>query len=161
MNLKLKITARTPYSQEFAIYDADNKDANDQAINIGKLDVHYADDQIIGTLLIWEEYATGFNRMHGPGSDVTMDTLIDEILSEVSEPMGVPGEYAIQVYYPSITNHYFVSNYADEEETDATHDEYAATGEEGEYADEYAEEEPTEEEQAQQDDFARKLRERT
>jgi len=81
--------------------------------------VHYVGDQIVGTLLIWQEYATGFNRTHAPGSDVTMDTLIDEILSEISEPLGVPVEYGIEVYYPSVQNHYFVSNYSDEDEEEA------------------------------------------
>jgi len=160
MNIKLKTTARTPYSQEFAVFDADNRDENDEAVNIGKLDVHYADDQIVGTLLIWDEYATGFNRTHGPGSSVTMDTLIDDILSEVSEPLGVPGEYGIEVYYPSVSNHYFVSNFADEEDTGTSGDQYTAEEAEGEYTEEYAEEELTEEERTQQDEFARKLRER-
>jgi hypothetical protein len=157
MNVKLKVTARTPYSSEFAIFDADNRDENNQAVNIGKLDVHYADDQIVGTLLIWQEYATGFNRLHGPGSDVTMDTLIDEILTEVSEPLGVPGEYGIEVYYPTLANHFFVSTYA-EEETEQTEGEYASEQPEYEYAEG---EEPAKEEQPQQDDFARRLRERT
>lgn len=100
MNIKLKRTTRTPHSEEIAIFDADNRDEEDNAVSIGKLDVHYLNNQIVGTLLIWQEYATGFNRMHGAGSDVTMDTLIDDILTEVSEPMGVAAEYGIEVFYP-------------------------------------------------------------
>src|SRR5205814_6936302 len=106
MNLKLKVTARTPQSEAIAIFDADTRDENDKAVNLGKMDVHFVGDQIVGTLLIWQEYATGFNRTHAPGSDVTIDTLIDEILVEVSEPLGVPGEYGIEVYYPSVKNHF-------------------------------------------------------
>src|SRR5881296_1608688 len=119
MNLNLKRVTRTPHSEEISIFDADTRDEHDQAVNIGKLEVHYLDDQIVGTLLIWQEYATGFNRTHAPGSDETMDTLIDEILSEISEPLGVPVEYGIEVYYPSVQNHYFVSNYSDEDEEEA------------------------------------------
>jgi hypothetical protein len=119
MNLKLKITARTAYSEEIAIFDADTRDENDNAVNIGKLDVHFVSDQIVGTLLIWQEYATGFARTHAPGSDETMDTLIDDILSEMSEPLGIPVEYGIEVYYPSVQNHQFVSNYADEDDEPA------------------------------------------
>src|SRR5437867_3829200 len=119
MNLKLKVTARTSNSEEIVIFDADTRDENNKAVNLGKLDVHYVGDQIVGTLLIWQEYATGFNRTHAPGSDETMDTLIDEILSEISEPLGVPVEYGIEVYYPSVQNHYFVSNYSDEDEEEA------------------------------------------
>ena len=76
----------------------------------------------MGTLLIWQEYATGSNRTHAAGSDETMDTLIDQILTEMSEPLGIPVEYGIEVYfYPSVANHQFVSNYADED--DETEDE--------------------------------------
>jgi len=116
VNLKLRITTRTAHSEQIAIFDADTRDENGKAVNLGKLDVHYADDQIVGTLLIWQEYATGYNRTHGPGSDETMDTLIDAILAEVSEPLGVPAEYGVEVYYPSVQNHFFISNYADEDE---------------------------------------------
>ena len=118
MNLKLKVTARTPNSEQVAIFDADTKDANDKAVNIGKLDLHYVDDQIVGTLLIWQEYATGFARTHASGSDESIDGLIDQILTEASEPLGVPGEYGVEVYYPSVQNHYFVSNYENEGEGD-------------------------------------------
>lgn len=145
MNIKLKLTARTADSEELAVFDADTKDETGNAVNIGKLDVHFVDSQIVGTLLIWQEYATGFNRTHGPGSDETMDTLIDEILSQMSEPLGVPADYGIEVYYPSVTNHQFVSTYADED---------AESEVEGV---EYEEEE---EEPANDDDFARRLQSR-
>lgn len=164
MNLKLKVTARTSHSEEIAVFDADTRDENNKAVNLGKLDIHYVGDQIVGTLLIWQEYATGFNRTHGAGSDQNMDTLIDEILAEVSEPLGVPVEYGIEVYYPSVQNHYFISNYSDEEE--------AAAGEEGEewedvksaeYEPEGEEEAKPEEEEKDKDknDFGTYLRTRT
>src|SRR5438045_6551686 len=110
MNLKLKVTARTPHSEEIAVFDADTRDENDKAVNMGKLDIHYVGDQIVGTLLIWQEYATGYNRTHGAGSDQTMDGLIDQILAEVSEPIGVPAEYGIEVYYPCMQHHDFINN---------------------------------------------------
>src|SRR5262245_23689444 len=109
MNIKLKLTARTANSEELAIFDAETRDEAGNAVDIGKLDVHFVEDQIVGTLLIWQEYSTGYARTHGPGSDETLDTLIDEILSQVSEPLGVPAEYGIEVFYPSVTNHQFVS----------------------------------------------------
>src|SRR5437867_6764166 len=140
MNLKLKVTARTSNSEEIVIFDADTRDENNKAVNLGKLDVHFVDDQIVGTLLIWQEYATGFTRTHGPGSDATLDTLVDDILTQVSEPLGVPAEYGIEVYYPPVTNHQFVSNYEEDEEA-----------EEEEY-DEGKEEKPSD------DEFTRQLR---
>lgn len=128
MNLKLKRLARTSHSEEIAIFDADNRDANDEAVNIGKLDLHYLDDQVVGTLLIWQEYATGFARAHGAGSDTTMDDLIDQVLTEVTEPLGVPGEYGIEVYFPSTQQHQFVSNYSEGDEEGETEDDELAGG---------------------------------
>ena|SRR5437868_10423064 len=151
MNIKLKLTARTAQSEELAIFDTETRDEGGNAVNIGKVDVHFVEDQIVGTLLIWQEYATGFTRTHGPGSDVTLDTLIDDILSQVSDPLGVPAEYGIEVFYPSITNHQFVSNYADDEDEDEGQ-------EEGEYDEDAGEEE--EEEPANDDDFAKQLQSR-
>jgi hypothetical protein len=80
-------------------------------MNIGKLDVHYVEDQIVGTLLVWAEYAGRLN------ADQRTD-LIDEILDEVSEPLGVSAEYGIEVYYPRLEQHEFVSNYDEFEDED-------------------------------------------
>jgi hypothetical protein len=124
MNIKLRRTARTPYSEEIAIFDADSRDEGGEAVNIGKLDVHYVDDQIVGTLLIWAEYATNFNRTPPADSGETMTDLIDEILGEVSEPLGVAAEYGIEVYYPRLDQHEFVANY-DEDEEEELEGEYA------------------------------------
>ena len=150
MNFKLKRTTRTPNSEEIAIYDPETLDEHDQPVNIGKMDVHYVDDQIVGTLLIWQEFAQGYNATHGPGSDETMDDLIDAILSELAEPLGVPAEYGIEVYYPSVTNQTFISNYSDDQEE----------GEGGGEADQEAENEPDNNDQSrstQDDDYYRKL----
>ncbi len=117
MNLKLKRTTRTQSSEEILIFDIDHRDEHDAPVNIGKADVHYLDDQIVGTLLIWQEFAAGYNRAHGPGSTETMDTLIDEIMTEISEPLGVPGGYGIEVYFPSVQNYQFISSYDDDEES--------------------------------------------
>ena len=128
MNIKLKRTVRTPYSEEISIFDGDNRDENDEAVNIGKLELHFLDDQIVGTLLIWQEYATGFNRANPPGSDLTMDALVDQILMEAGEPLGLPSDYGVEVYFPSVTNHQFVSNYAAEEGEEETVGEDEYTG---------------------------------
>ena len=85
MNIKMKVTARTAHSEEWAIFDADTRDEREQAVNIGKLDVHYVDDQIVGTLLIWAEYVTNFTRTRAESGETITD-VIDEILAEISEP---------------------------------------------------------------------------
>lgn len=115
MNLMLRRSTRTPSSEEILIFDADNRDANGAAVNIGKLDAHYLDDQLVGTLLLWNEFVTGFDRAHGPEDDESLDVVIHQIMTEITDPLGVPSEYGIEVYYPSVQNYQFVSSYAGED----------------------------------------------
>ena len=123
MNIKLRRTARTPYSEEIAIFDAEAQDENGDTLNIGKIDVHYVEDQIVGTMLIWAEYVQNFNHAHGAESDETITDVIDEILAEICEPLGVAPEYGIEVYYPRQAQHEFVANY-DEDEEDLEEEEF-------------------------------------
>jgi hypothetical protein len=116
MNLKLRRSARTPHSEEIAIFDTDMKNEDEEPASIGKIDLHYVEDQIVGTLLIWAEYATAFTTANQ--GRMTMTDLIDEIVDEVSEPLGVAEVYSIEVYYPRLDQHEFVSNYDEFEEED-------------------------------------------
>ncbi len=160
MNIKLKRAVRTPHSEEIDIIDGDLRDENDEAVSIGKLEVHYLDDQVVGTLLIWQEFAQGYNRSQG--SNVVMDDLIETILSEVTEPIGVPSEYGIEIYFPSVINHSYASHYAEDDEQ-MEGEEDAGEGEDEEYKEEPEDsrEEIDEEEQPRDDDFYRKLTQRT
>ena len=159
MNIKLKRAVRTPHSEEIDIIDGDLRDENDEAVSIGKLEVHYLDDQVVGTLLIWQEFAQGYNRSQG--SNVVMDDLIETILSEVTEPIGVPSEYGIEIYFPSVINHSYASHYAEDDEQ-MEGEEDAGEGEDEEYKEEPkgSREEIDEEEQPRDDDFYRKLTQR-
>lgn len=158
MNLKLKRTTRTAFSEEILIFDTDYRDENEAAVNIGKADVHYLDEQIVGTLLIWQEFATGYNRSHGPGSTETMDTLIDAIMTEISEPLGLPGEYGIEVYFPSVQNYQFISSYEDgDEEAEEGDEENSILS-----SDSLPDDETNQaEEQDKDDSFLKQLRSRT
>jgi hypothetical protein len=160
MNIKLKRAVRTPHSEEIDIFDGDIRDENDDAVSIGKLEVHYLNDQVVGTLLIWEEFVQGYNRTQG--TNVLMDDLIEAILAEVTEPIGVAAEYGIEIYFPSVLNHSFASRYSDSEQDTA----YEA-GSEGAEDEEYEEDdqeddrqESAEEGQPRDDDFYRKLTQR-
>ena len=123
MNIKLRRTARTPYSEEIAIFDADVRDPQGEATHIGKLDVHYVDDQIVGTLLIWAEYVTNFTRTRAESGETITD-VIDEILGEISEPLGVAETYGIEVYYPRLDQHEFVANYDEDEDEELIEEVY-------------------------------------
>jgi hypothetical protein len=116
MNLKLKRTTRTPYSEEVSIFDMETLDANDEPVSIGKVDLHYVEDQVVGTLLIWQEFATGYRQARGSGSQETLDDLIGAVLAELTEPVGVSATYAVEVYYPPFAGQGFASNYPDDEE---------------------------------------------
>ena len=110
MFIKLKRASRTSHSEEITIQFSDERHLNGDEVNIGKLDVHYLGDQIVGTLLIWQEH---FNAL--PQAGIEMDEVINQILTEISEPIGVPSEYGIEIYYPSLAKQDFISNYADDE----------------------------------------------
>ncbi len=163
MNLVLRRSTRTASSEEILIFDADNRDGNGAAVNIGKMDVHYLDDQLVGTLLLWNEFVTGFDQAHGPEDDESLDVVIHQIMTEITDTLGVPSEYGIEVYYPSVQNYQFVSSYADEdgedqETEDADGESYAASTAGG-LATGYLPEED-EEPDGNANDFARRLRER-
>ena len=112
MFIKLKRASRTTHSEEITIQFADERHLNGDEVNIGKLDLHYLGDQIVGTLLIWQEHANAFSQA---GSGIEIDEVINQILTEISEPIGVPSEYGIEIYYPSLAKQDFISNYADDE----------------------------------------------
>jgi hypothetical protein len=162
MNLLLKRSTRTASSEEILIFDSDNRDANGGAVNIGKMDVHYLEDQVVGTLLLWNEFITGFDQTQGPEDEESLDVIIHQIMLEITDPLGVPSEYGIEVYYPSVQNYQFMSSYADDEDEEQDElvdgDGYSTSDEEvpgTEYL-------PEEDQQtdADRDDFARQLRER-
>lgn len=151
MFIKLKRASRTAHSEEIAIQFADERHLNGDEVNIGKLDVHYLGDQIVGTLLIWQEHANAFSQA---GSGIEIDEVINQILTEISEPIGVPSEYGIEIYYPSLAKQDFISNYADDEPDQPQDDFVEAEVEEvaGHADEQLAYEGPSD------DDFAKQLR---
>ncbi len=163
MNLKLVRNTRTPSSEEISIYDIDTRDANNEPVKLGKIDVHYVEDQVVGTLLIWQEYAEGYRRSHTPGVDETLDEIIDAILTEISDPVGVSATYAVEVYYPAMSGASegpaFVSNYPDDEAEKSDEIELAdSAGLEGDIRDTEEDLEP--EDRPGDTDFANRLRQR-
>jgi hypothetical protein len=98
MNLKLKRLVRTPSSEQYALFDLDQLDAERQPLTIGKLDLHYTGEGVYGTLLLWDD-AT---RQLTPGQ---RSGFIRALLSEVTQPMGVPGEYVVEFFAPSLTDY--------------------------------------------------------
>jgi hypothetical protein len=113
MNLKLKRLVRTPHSEQYALYDLEQLDENQQPATIGKLDLHYTNEGLYGTLLLWGDEL----RQLRPA---LRRAFIRALLDEVSQPMGVPNEYVVEFFAPSLQEYEVFHNVevaeADEEE---------------------------------------------
>jgi len=97
MNLKLKRLVRTTSSEQYALFDLDQRDGRQQPMTIGKLDMHYTGEGVYGTLLLWDE----------PSRQMRADpdqrrTFIHALLHEIAQPMGVPNEYVVEFFAPTL-----------------------------------------------------------
>lgn len=96
MNLKLKRLVRTVSSEQYALFDLDRLDEEDgMPLIIGKLDLHYTAEGVYGTLLLWDD-ATRQLGTEQRGE------FIYALLDEVSQPMGVPNEYVVEFFSPTL-----------------------------------------------------------
>jgi len=103
MNLKLKRLVRTNSSEQYALFDLDQMDDAYQPTTIGKLDMHYTNEGIYGTILLWD--------------DVSRDMAIEQrkdlvqiLLDEISTPMGVPNEYVFEFFAPTLDKYEVIHN---------------------------------------------------
>ena len=62
---------------------------------IGKLDLHYTAEGVYGTLLLWDE----LTRQLGAER---REEFIYALLDEISQPMGVPTEYVVEFFAPTL-----------------------------------------------------------
>jgi hypothetical protein len=95
MNIKLRRLVRTPSSEQYALFDLDQTDANYDPLSIGKLDLHFSDDGVYGTFLLWETGTVGLpeDQVH---------RVVRATVQELCEPMGVPSFYAIEFFSPNL-----------------------------------------------------------
>ena len=108
MNLKAKRLIRTPYSEQYALFDLNRTDENYDPLSVGKLDLHYTQHGIYGTLLFWAEASE-----HYAWDDVLREAEL--LLAEFQAPMGVSGEYAIELFSPTLKQYEVLSNIEEEE----------------------------------------------
>jgi hypothetical protein len=102
MNIKLARVVRTATSEEIVIRDLD------QPRTIGKIDVHYTDEGVYGTLLLWPEVLESLSK-------ADLDSLItDTIIEELTSPMGVSESYNIEFYSPDMKRYKLFSNLPEE-----------------------------------------------
>jgi hypothetical protein len=96
VNLKLKRLVRTAASEQYALFDLDQVDAADNLpLTIGKLDLHYTAEGLYGTLLLWDDMTRRFKPAQ-------RQEFIYALLDEISQPMGVPNEYVVEFFAPTL-----------------------------------------------------------
>ncbi|MCB0061376.1 MAG: hypothetical protein KDE19_04655 [Caldilineaceae bacterium] len=95
MNLKLKRLVRTNTSEQYALYDLDQSDGDDQPLIIGKVDLHFTGEGVYGTLLLWDESTRRLRSAQ-------RRAFVNAILREITQPMGVPNEFVVEFFMPSL-----------------------------------------------------------
>lgn len=107
MNLKLKRLVRTSSSEQYALFDLAQLDEQNQPLTIGKLDLHYTGEGVYGTILLWDDVS---RRL----STAQRQAFIRALLDEVAQPMGVPSEFVVEYFAPSLDEYEVVHNLDDD-----------------------------------------------
>jgi hypothetical protein len=122
MNLKLKRLVRTYSSEQYALFDLDQLTEEQQPMTIGKIDLHYTGEGVYGTILLWDEAS----RQLRPAQ---RRSFVRTLLSELTQPMGVPNEYVVEFFAPTLALYEVFHNVAmSEDETSIL-----AGGDDGKY----------------------------
>lgn len=95
MNLKLKRLVRTPSSEQYALFDLDQADGQGVPATIGKLDLHYTAEGMYGTLLLWDAQSRRLRPQ-------ARHNFVHALLREIAQPMGVPNEYVVEFFAPTL-----------------------------------------------------------
>ncbi|MBK8049430.1 MAG: hypothetical protein IPK16_21320 [Anaerolineales bacterium] len=108
MNLKLKRLVRTPSSEQYALFDLDQVDADGLPMTIGKLDLHYTGEGMYGTILLWDEASRRLTVTQRSG-------FIRALLNEITQPMGVPSEFVVEFFAPTLADYEVFHNLGGQE----------------------------------------------
>ncbi|MCY4079967.1 MAG: hypothetical protein OXF54_06970 [Caldilineaceae bacterium] len=95
MNLKLKRLVRTHSSEQYALFDLTQTDEEDQPLTIGKLDLHYTGEGTYGTLLLWDMVSQQIEAER-------RRMFVQALLSELVLPMGMPNEFVVEFFAPTL-----------------------------------------------------------
>ena len=112
MNLKLKRLVRTPSSEEYALFDLDQVTADGAPMTIGKLDLHYTGEGVYGTLLLWDDASRQLTQTQ-------RSVFLNALLGEIAQPMGIPNEYVVEFFAPTLENYQVFHNVGAEEDAGA------------------------------------------
>ncbi len=111
--MKLKRLVRTQSSEQYALFDLDQIDAEQQPATIGKLDLHYTGEGVYGTLLLWDDTLRGVKPAQ-------RRAFVNTLLTEITQPMGVPNEYVVEFFMPALDEYELFHNVAVDGEEEAS-----------------------------------------
>lgn len=112
MNLKLRRLVRTQSSEQYALFDLDQVNDDQQPATIGKLDLHYTGEGVYGTLLLWDETLRALKPAQ-------RNEFVNALLTELTQPMGVPNEYVVEFFMPQLDEYELFHNVAVDGEMEA------------------------------------------
>ncbi len=116
MRLKISRRIRTANSEQWTLFDADRRDTQGEMENIGKMDLHYDEELVYATLLLWQEFVTIL------GEESTQ-AIVDDLMDEATAPIGVSALYSLDFFTPSLQDYKFFTNDEDLDEDDEDEDE--------------------------------------
>ncbi|MEZ4862228.1 MAG: hypothetical protein R3C14_13005 [Caldilineaceae bacterium] len=122
MNLKLKRLVRTHSSEQYALFDLEQLAADHQPATIGKLDLHYTNEGVYGTILLWDEITRSLKAKQ-------RRDFVDALLAELTQPMGVPNEYVVEFFMPTLEHYELFHNVGGDEEDDIGEEDEERAGE--------------------------------
>ena len=114
MRLRVTRRIRTSNSEQWTLFDADRRDVQGDMENIGKMDLHYDDELVYCTLLLWKEFVANLG-------EETIQAIVDDLMDEATAPIGVPALYSLDFFTPSLGDYKFYTNdedYNDDEDED-------------------------------------------
>jgi len=100
INLKLRRLVRTPHSEQFALY---NLQEEEQPVSVGKIDLHFTENGLFGTLLLWDP---AFSQW----AESNLQAFVRGLVEDLCEPHGVPEVYAIEYFAPLRDTYRFFTN---------------------------------------------------
>lgn len=103
MNFKLRRLVRTPSSEQYALHDQDQKGEDGLPVCVGKIDLHYTEAGTYGTCLLWKAPCESL-------SSEMLDSVVRDLVVGFAEPMGVSGEYVVELFIPSLDSYKVYSN---------------------------------------------------
>jgi len=103
MNLRLRRLVRTSTSEQYALHDQEQKGDDGLPICVGKIDLHYTEEGTYGTFLIWKVPCESL-------SPEVLDAVVRDLVVGFAEPMGVSGEYVVELFVPPLDSYKVYSN---------------------------------------------------